>query len=139
MTTTITTKVNIILITHETVGTALLHAAKMALNELPLSTTVMAITHQDEPDDIVAKLKKHVEALIRKNSEQQFLILTDLFGATPSNIASRLQKCEQKDKIEIVAGLNLPMLIRVMNYATLSLHDLTQKAVSGGKDGIISY
>ncbi len=134
-----TAKVNIILITHETVGTALLDAVKMALGVLPLPTTVIAITHQDDPDKIVAKLKRHVDALIKKDPEQDFLLLTDLFGATPSNIASRLQKCESRDKIEVVAGLNLPMLIRVMNYASLPLHELTQKAVSGGKDGIINY
>lgn len=134
-----TAKVNIILITHETVGTALLEAVKMALGVLPLPTTVIAVTHQDDPDKIVAKLKKHVDSLINKDPEQDFLILTDLFGATPSNIASRLQKCERKDKIDVVAGLNLPMLIRVMNYSTLPLHQLTQKAVSGGKDGIINY
>lgn len=134
-----TTKVNIILITHETVGTALLDAVKMALGTLPLPTTVIAVTHQDDPDKIVAKLKKHVDSLINKDPDQRFLILTDLFGATPSNIASRLQKCEQKDKINVVAGLNLPMLIRVMNYSSLPLEQLTQKAVSGGKDGIINY
>ncbi len=134
-----TTKVNIILISHESVGTALLHAVNMALGTLPLSTTVIAISHHDDPDNIVAKLKKHVDSLIQKNPEQDFLILTDLFGATPSNIASRLQKCEQKDKIRIVAGLNLPMLIRVMNYAHLPLLQLTEKAVSGGKEGIINY
>lgn len=134
-----TARVNVILITHETVGTVLLHAATMALGDLPLPTTVIPISHQDDPDKIVEKLKKQVDELIGKNAEQDFLILTDLFGATPSNIASRLQKCEQKDKIRIVAGLNLPMLIRVMNYADLALLKLTEKAVSGGKDGIINY
>ena len=134
-----TAKVHVILITHETVGTALLHAVTMALGNLPLSTTVIAVTHQNDPDNIVAKLKKQVSALIKKDAQQEFLILTDLFGATPSNIASRLQNCEQKDKIRIVAGLNLPMLIRVMNYAHLPLSQLTEKAVTGGKDGIINY
>ena len=65
------------------------------------------------------------------------MVLTDLFGATPSNIASKLQKKQEKDEICIVTGLNLPMLIRVMNYATLTLGELREKAVSGGKDGVI--
>ncbi len=73
------------------------------------------------------------------NKSQGFLILTDLFGSTPSNIASRLQQFQESDKIRIVAGLNLPMLIRVMNYPHLALDELTQKAVSGGKDGVINY
>ncbi|CAK0770012.1 hypothetical protein CCP3SC15_4060003 [Gammaproteobacteria bacterium] len=61
------------------------------------------------------------------------LVLTDMYGSTPSNIACRLDS----EKVRIVAGVNLPMLIRVLNYSYLSLEDLTNKAISGGRDGII--
>lgn len=129
-----TSKVNIILITHEEVGAALLHAAAMALGELPLPTKVITVGYDVEPEKISEKLKKFLN---QTNKHQAFLVLTDLYGATPCNIASGLQKIWPKEQIHVVSGLNLPMLIRVMNYAELTLLELAQKAVSGGRDGVI--
>jgi PTS system ascorbate-specific IIA component len=61
------------------------------------------------------------------------LVLTDLFGSTPSNISVRLLS---RGNIEVVSGVNLSMLIRVMNYPELSLPILVTKALTGGHDGI---
>ena len=61
------------------------------------------------------------------------LVLTDMFGSTPSNVASRLMA---RDGIQIVSGINLPMLLRVLNYPELGLEELVQKAVSGARDGV---
>ena len=60
------------------------------------------------------------------------LVLTDMYGATPSNIALRLAGA----KVRIVTGLNLPMLMRVLNYSQLGLDQLAEKAVSGGREGV---
>ena len=62
------------------------------------------------------------------------LVLTDMYGSTPSNIAAGLQK---EGKVSVVAGINLPMLIRVLNYPFLDLAALAEKALSGGRDGIL--
>ena len=109
--------------THEAVGTALLQAAQKALGTLPPPTTVITVAYETDPDQPTKGL----------------LILTDLYGATPSNIAEKLQHpvC-QHQFVRIVSGLNLPMLIRVMNYAELPLDLLVEKAISGGKDGVIN-
>jgi PTS system ascorbate-specific IIA component len=89
--------------------------------------------HADDDRDV---LEKEVsETIIELDTGQGVLILTDIYGATPSNIACS----STSDTVEIVAGLNLPMLIRVMNYPGLSLAELKQKAVSGGKEGIMQY
>ena len=64
------------------------------------------------------------------------MILTDLFGSTPYNIAKVLH---QETNIRMVSGLNLPMLIKVMNYPNLSLDELAQKAIKGGREGVIEY
>ena len=61
------------------------------------------------------------------------LVLTDLFGSTPSNIAHRLHEFAN---VNIVTGLNLSMLIRIFNYPDLNLADMTEKAFSGGVDGV---
>ena len=62
------------------------------------------------------------------------LILTDIFGSKPCNIA--MQRAA-KENVCAVAGLNLSMLIRVINYPDLCLTELTDKAISGGREGVI--
>ena len=62
------------------------------------------------------------------------LVLTDAYGSTPSNIACRLGARRQ---VAVVTGLNLPMLLRVLNYPALPLDELKEKAVSGGRDGVL--
>jgi PTS system ascorbate-specific IIA component len=62
------------------------------------------------------------------------LILTDLYGSTPGNIAKNLLV---DSGFKLVSGMNLPMLIRILNYPELDLEAMAEKAVSGGKDGIL--
>lgn len=62
------------------------------------------------------------------------LIFTDMYGSTPSNIATRFEK---RADIHVIAGINLPMFMRALNYADLSLANITEKALSGGHDGIM--
>ena len=68
------------------------------------------------------------------NDGNGVLIFTDMYGSTPSNIANSF---ENLDDIEVIAGINLPMFIRVLNYSSLTLSEMTEKALSGGHDGII--
>jgi len=58
-----------------------------------------------------------------------------MYGSTPSNIATRL--CDHNDKVVVIAGINLPMLVRLLNYPNLNLDQLADKALSGGQDGIL--
>ena len=124
--------INVMIIAHEQVGTALIEAAtKNLLGELPLPTTVVAVDFDGDPDQLITRLAQYANNL---KQQQGLLILTDLFGSTPFNIAQALH---HNDQVEVVSGLNLPMLIRVMNYPDLDLKCLAQKAISGGKDGVI--
>jgi PTS system ascorbate-specific IIA component len=66
---------------------------------------------------------------------QGVLVLTDIFGSTPSNIAASLA---EDGRIAVVAGLNLPMLVRVLNYPEDPLEGLTEKAIVGGNRGILA-
>ena len=83
--------------------------------------------------DVSQRLSKGVEFLMKKN-KKGVLILTDLFGSTPSNIAREF--CNSKN-VRVVSGVNLSMLLNIFNYPKLSLNALTKKAIDGGKEGIM--
>ena len=91
----------------------------------------IAVTPTDNMEYIIASIQKII-AKIGEDSE--ILILSDIYGATPSNIAQKLLKPQQ---IEMIAGLNLPMLIRAISYAKDGLELCIQKTLDGGLSGII--
>lgn len=124
--------VGLLLITHNDLGSALLETATKMLGHSPLLAETMAVTLRADPDLLRAQSRQMLKDLDRG---QGVLVLTDMFGSTPANIATALR---QDGKVEVVAGVNLPMLVRVLNYPQLELQALVEKAVSGGRDGVIS-
>jgi len=123
--------VSLLIIAHAPLGQAVLDTAVGTLGRNPLRTEVFDVVRDSEPDIAITQTRRLVEELDQGDG---VLVLTDIYGSTPSNIACSLLKHEN---IRIVTGLNLPMLIRVMNYAELNLASLTEKACSGGHDGIL--
>ncbi len=124
--------VAVLIITHHEIGHALVNALKTTYGDgLPLPLETVEVRSDADPDRLIPELKK---IIITLDQGDGVLILTDLFGSTPSNIAYELQK---ERNIRIVTGLNLPMLIRVMNYPILNLTELAEKAMKGGQAGII--
>lgn len=131
MFTEILMSVRVLLITHEDIGAALLKATKKTFGKLPIPAQVVAIKYNADPDNVSARLKKLAE---KSDENDGFLILTDMYGSTPCNIALALKDYD----VQVISGLNLPMLIRVMNYPGLNLTELAEKALSGGKDGVVN-
>ena len=123
-------KVGLLIITHDDLGQSLLHTATKMLGSSPLNTEFMTVPSQADPDELI---KQGNELIMKLEQGDGVLILTDMFGATPSNVATQLMK---RGNILSVAGINLPMLVRVLNYAHLNLCDLAQKALSGGRQGV---
>ncbi|MDH5359255.1 MAG: PTS fructose transporter subunit IIA [Gammaproteobacteria bacterium] len=123
--------VAILIITHAKVGDALLETADKMLGGLPLSVKVLPIPLDCEPTHAYEDAKNSVKEMDQGDG---ILVLTDMYGSTPSNVASQLLEHTQ---LNVVTGVNLPMLIRVLNYPRLNLEELTLKAISGGNDGII--
>ncbi|MDX1654022.1 MAG: PTS fructose transporter subunit IIA [Candidatus Competibacteraceae bacterium] len=122
--------VGLLLITHNHIAEELLGTAMATLDGCPLPTRILAVTETRD----CQRLLEQARQLAREVDEGQgTLVLTDLFGATPGNIATGLLDRQTV----VVSGLSLPMLIRVLNYAPLDLTALALKAVSGGRDGII--
>lgn len=124
--------VTVLLITHEEIGTALLQAAEQTLGDLPLETTVISVKDDTNPEALLPRLQQFIQ---QTDMGKGLLILTDLYGSTPSNIAKNLQN---DTNIRVISGLNLPMLIKIMNYAHLPLNELAEKAISGGKQGVVN-
>lgn len=123
--------VGLLLVTHNRIGEELLHTACATLGLCPLKTRSLEVVQDSDPD----RLLQDCEQLVRELDQGDgILVLTDAFGSTPSNIAMRLGR---RPGVAVVSGLNLPMLLRVMNYPQLRLEELQLKAVSGGQDGVL--
>jgi PTS system ascorbate-specific IIA component len=123
--------VALLLITHDTLGADLVHTATKMLGRCPLETATLTVTLDGDPDLLQSQAQGMLEAMDQGDG---VLVMTDMYGSTPSNIANRLLAGHHA---AVVAGLNLPMLVRVLNYAGLDLAALSEKARSGGCDGII--
>ena len=124
--------VGILLITHEGVGSALIAVAQRLLRTLPLRVEAMEVPFDGDPD---ALLPQASAALRRVDGGQGVLVLTDLYGATPSNLAAKVARLGTP--VRRVSALSLPMLLRVMNYAELELDELPAVAAPGTRNGVI--
>ena len=122
--------VGLLIITHNNVGGALFDAATSVLGNCPLPFEILPVSQNCDPEERLQKAQQYIEKL---NQTDGVLVITDIFGSTPSNIATKLAS----DSVKIVTGVNLPMLIRIMNYPNLSLENLANKAVNAGQTGVI--
>ena len=123
--------IGILIITHGTLGESLIHCASHVLNKRPPRLKQLGVTAQDDP----ALLLPQARALVKELDEGSgVLILSDMYGGTPSNLAAKLVV---PGKIEAVAGVSLPMLIRVLTYRDRDLQTIVTKAISGGCEGVI--
>lgn len=123
--------VGVLLITHDGIGSAVLQAATRMLGGLPLRAEALPVAFEV---DVAALNEAAIERARALDDGDGVLVLTDLYGSTPSNIAASLAG---KGAVRVVAGLNLPMLVRVLNYPADDLPTLADKAVSGGNRGIL--
>jgi Phosphotransferase system, mannose/fructose-specific component IIA len=123
--------VGILLITHDNLGETLLDIANSILGEKTRSIATLNVEQSMEIDFVVEKALITIEQI---ENGKGVIILTDIIGATPSNIVRRLIT---PNKIESISGLNLPMLLRAITYQKSELSDLLKKAEQGGKDGVL--
>lgn len=124
--------VGILLVTHEGIGSSLLSVATRLLRQLPLRTEAFDVPFDA---DAIALLPAASAALRRVDGGDGVLVLTDLYGATPSNLAVQLARLGTP--VRRVSALSLPMLLRVMNYAELGLDELPRVAAAGTRNGAI--
>ena len=86
------------------------------------------------PDMPVEEVEAHARRILESQTAQELLIFTDVFGATPCNIAQRLA---DGVRIKVVTGVNVPMLWRTLCYADESLDAVVARAISGATQGVM--
>jgi PTS system mannose-specific IIA component len=123
--------VGILIITHGMLGESLIHSATHVMGGRPTQLAHIGVGMNDDPQGV---LPQAVSLLRSLDQGSGVLVLADVYGATPSNIACRLLI---PGKVEGVAGVNLPMLVRALTYRNEPLKTVVAKAVSGGIEGVM--
>lgn len=119
-----------VIVSHGQVANELLAAAEAVVGDLSHITAVSIGWHDD-----VEMAKAEIErAIAQVSSDKGVLVLTDMFGGTPTNISAMFLK---ENEVEIVTGVNLPMVIKLAsNNTDASLHDLAKDVADQGKEAI---
>ena len=123
--------IGILIVTHGEFGTSLLDSASQILGERPPQVATLSVWRQDDPDDLVLRARELMEQI---DAGEGVLILTDIFGATPGNVVSKLL---HDGRVEGVSGVSLPMLLRVVTGRDGSVAAAVQRALSGGSEGLV--
>ncbi len=121
----------ILLVTHNGLGDSFVDCVKHVLGEVPPNLKVLSVLASDDPQ---LKLAEGQTLIKQLDTGGGVLVLADVFGATPSNIGRQLCHAE---RVTGVAGLNLPMLLRVVCSPDKPLPELAQIAVEGGRECIV--
>jgi len=122
----------IILVTHVDYGTALLRAAEFIVGPVQ-DCTCIQVDSSLEVSETVNRLQ---EAVDRLSAGSGVLVLTDMFGGTPTNLS--LSLLGSRKDVEVLTGVNLPMLLRVLSNRTLPLAEMAKLAITAGCEGIIA-
>nr|WP_322031914.1 PTS sugar transporter subunit IIA [Paraburkholderia sp. J76] len=120
----------ILIIAHAPLATALRECIAHIYGGCPARIGALDVLPDSDPAEVVAKANSEIERLREDNGA---LVLTDMFGATPSNIAARLATVPE---VRVLAGVNLPMLVRAVCYRATPLDTLVEKALAGASKGV---
>lgn len=123
----------ILIIAHGTLGESLIHCASHVMGERPPCLRQIGVSVHDDPSTMLPQAQELVRELDRGDG---VLVLSDIYGATPCNLASKLLV---PGRVEGIAGVNLPMLVRALAYRNESMEILIEKAVAGGCGGVIHF
>jgi PTS system mannose-specific IIA component len=129
--------VGIVIVAHTPVASAMLGFAEHAFGDLPERVRAVDVPPYE---DIKVSFDRVFEAAKKVNSGNGILVLTDVMGATPANVASKLDapgSYVELGNVIVLTGLNLPMLMRCITHRGEGLEELAAKALQGGQNGIL--
>ena len=121
----------LLLITHGNLGMEILETVTMIMRKCPLRSRTISVSSDCNPD---AEFDAAMKACEELDEGDGVLVMTDLYGSTPSNIAARLLECRN---VQVISGVNVPMLLRLLNYSNTSLEKLADIAAEGAHNGVI--
>lgn len=125
--------IGILIIAHGTLGESLVHCAHHVLGSPPPLLMQLGVSVHDDPTAVLLQAQRMVEKLDQGDG---VLVLSDIYGATPCNVVCRLV---QPGRVEGVAGVNLPMLVRALSYRHEPLAAVVEKAMAGATSGVVHF
>ncbi len=120
----------IVLITHEGIASNLLNIGKSIIQKPIHNFSFIEVPMDTETDEIIRDVEKNIKGL---NLDDGIIFVTDIYGSTPANIAKKLAT---KYETSLLSGVNLPMIIRLLNYRDEKKESILQKALNGACQGI---
>jgi mannose PTS system EIIA component len=123
--------IGVLLIAHDTLPDSLVKAVTHVLGVRPPQFETLSVAASDDPFDLLPAARKLVSDL---DTGDGVLVFSDIYGATPCNLAGKVQV---PGRVELVAGVNLPMLVRAFTYRAKGMDTMITKAISGGRDGVL--
>jgi len=123
--------IGILIVAHDALGDSLVGAVTHVLGARPPHFETLGVKATDDPLDLLPRARELVKTL---DTGEGVLIFSDIYGATPCNLAGKLLS---PGRVEAVAGVNLPMLVRAFTYRAKGMETMIKKAISGGCDGVL--
>ena len=123
--------IGILLITHNQIGQVLLENTLTILDQSNPGVQTISVSFDADTDRVLAQCQHIVREI---DNGDGVLVLTDLFGSTPSNIAHKLTSI---NNTYVIAGINLPMVMKTINYRDDPIQDIIERTLKGGKNAII--
>jgi PTS system ascorbate-specific IIA component len=125
----------IIIVAHTPLASALLEFVEHIYGQVPENIFAVNVPPHEDSKITLNKLQELVDRL---HSENEVLVITDIMGATPSNVASRLMnKSNHAREIQVLTGVNLPMLLRAVSHRHEALSEIVEKSLQGGQQGVM--
>ena len=123
--------IGIMIIAHDSLSEGLARAVTHVLGSRPPQFEVLSVAATDDPAALLPAARELVRQL---DTGSGVVVFSDIYGGSPSNLAAKLLKA---GRVEGIAGVNLPMLVRAFTYRTRGMDTMMKKAVSGGCDGVL--
>jgi PTS system ascorbate-specific IIA component len=123
--------IGVLIIGHDELPASLVSAVAHVLGVRPPQFDVLSVGRDDDPLDVLPRARA---AVARLDTGDGVLVFSDIYGATPCNLVGKLV---EPGRVEAVAGVNLPMLVRALTYRDKGLETMAKKAVSGGCEGVL--
>jgi len=124
-------RLGILVVTHGGLGDALVRAAGFILGALPERLLSYSMDWEDDVDETRQGLRRCIQEL---GATDGVLVLTDMFGGTPTNVSLSLLK---EERVEVVCGVNLPMVLKSLGLREVAdLAEAARRVAEGGKEGV---